>query len=528
MSLLISEIRLPLDAAAEDAVEQAAKQLGLSRAEIEHGAIAKTSVDARRRPVCLVHTVELSLFSAAREEQAAARCSKARLRRPQALALPAGEEPLRDRPVVVGFGPAGMFAALLLAQQGFRPLVLERGAAVERRMEAVERFWRTGLLLPQTNVQFGEGGAGTFSDGKLVTRINDPSCEWILRALVEFGAPREILTQAKPHMGTDRLCAVVRRIRAEIVRLGGEVRFDSAMTGLLLQNGRIAGVTADGVSIPAQAVVLAIGHSARDTFALLREQGLPMEPKPFSVGVRVEHLQSEIDRGLYGAYAGHPLLPPGEYQLSHRTDAGAVYTFCMCPGGEVVAAASEAEGVVTNGMSRFARDGRNANAALVVSVEPKDLDGGDAFAGVRFQRALEQAAFAMGGGGFAAPAQTAGRFLAGRSGLSLGRVLPTYARGVTEGDFTALFPARVTRLLRLGLTQFDRRLAGFAADDTLLTGVETRTSSPLRIVRGERTLTAWEGLYPCGEGAGYAGGIMSAAADGLRVAQAILSRYRPA
>ena len=528
MSLLVSGIRLPLDAAAEEAVEQAARQLGLSQADVERGAVSKTSVDARRRPVRLVHTVELTLHSAEKEERTAARCPGARLRRPQALALPVGEQPLPYRPVVVGFGPAGMFAALLLAQRGFCPLVLERGAPVEQRVEAVERFWQTGRLSPETNVQFGEGGAGTFSDGKLVTRINDPRCEWILRTLVRFGAPEEIMTQAKPHIGTDRLCAVVRRLRTEIVRLGGEVRFSSAMTGLALRNGRVAGVeTADAV-IPAQAVVLAIGHSARDTFAVLRGCGLPMEAKPFSVGVRIEHLQSEIDRGLYGAYAGHPLLPPGEYQLSHRTDAGAVYTFCMCPGGTVVAAASEDGGVVTNGMSRFARDGRNANAALVVSVEPKDLDGGDAFAGMRFQRALEQAAFAMAGGDYAAPAQTAGRFLAGKAGLTLGRVAPTYARGIAAGNFAALFPARVTRLLRLGLTQFDRRLPGFAADDALLTGVETRTSSPLRILRAEQTLTAWDGLYPCGEGAGYAGGIMSAAADGLRVAQAILSRYRPA
>lgn len=523
MAILVSEIVTGLDEPVEAAWEKALKALGLTGEHL--CCITKTSVDARRRPVRFVHTVSVET---ADEERVYQRCKSKHvaLRRDLPLEISYGNTPMPGRPVIVGFGPAGMFCGLLLARCGYRPLILERGAAMDERVRAVETFWRTGALDPGTNVQFGEGGAGTFSDGKLTTRIGDPKCAWILRELVNFGAPPEILQKAKPHVGTDLLRDVVISLRRELSALGGEVLFKTPMTDIIRRGGVLTAKTPDG-EIPAGVLVLATGHSARDTFAMLEQRGFSMEPKPFSVGVRVEHLQKDIDRGLYGELAGHPALPPGEYQLSCREGARGVYTFCMCPGGVVVPAASEEGMAVTNGMSYHARDGVNANSAVAVSVDAADYGSGP-LDGMRFQQRLERLAFQAGGGGYSAPVQDAGHFLAGKRGFTQGRVFPTYCRGVTEADFSALFPPFVTDMLQKGLRRFSGKLPGFAASDTLLTGIETRTSSPVRILRGENYQALNDpDVYPCAEGAGYAGGIMSAAVDGLRVALAIMERFAP-
>ena len=398
---------------------------------------------------------------------------------------------------------------------------------MEERVKAVEAFFAGGPLKEESNVQFGEGGAGTFSDGKLTTRIGDPRCRYVLEEFVRFGAPAELLEEQKPHIGTDLLRDIVVNFRREIERLGGEVRFGTRLKSIALSGDRVGGVTAGGASIPAENLVLAIGHSARDTFAMLRELGLELTAKPFSVGVRIEHLQREIDQGLYGEWAGHPLLPKGEYQLSHRNREGqAVYTFCMCPGGVVVPAASAEKTVVTNGMSNYLRNGENANAALVASVDSRDF-GEDPMAALKWQEELERAAWRLTGS-YRAPAQTAGNFLEGRTGYAAGRVKPTYAIGVEGVDVSELISRWVCELLRRGLRRFWRKLPGFYAPDSFLTGPETRTSSPVRVLRDESLqATRLRGLWPCGEGGGYAGGIMSAAVDGLRVAEKIIESYAP-
>lgn len=475
----------------------------------------------------MVFTVSVEL-PPEREEKLAAACTDPTVSRrvSQPFRPEPGSEPLPGRPVIAGFGPAGMFAGLLLARLGYRPLIVERGADVDARVRAVEGFWKGGPLDARTNVQFGEGGAGTFSDGKLTTRIHDPLCQTVMEEFVRHGAPAEICRLAKPHIGTDRLRGIVKAIRRDILAAGGEVRFGTALTGLCLRAGRLTGVTLeDGEAVGTGVLILAVGHSARDTFAMLRRSGVPLVPKPFSAGVRIEHRQEDIDRALYGRLAGDPCLPPGEYQLSLRRGEKAVYTFCMCPGGTVVAAASETGGVVVNGMSEYARDGENANSALVVSVS----GFADAMDGVEFQRTLERAAFAAGGGEYAAPVQTVEGFREGTDRFSFGRVHPTYPLGVTPARLDLLLPEPIPHMMRQGLLAFNRRLPGFAAPDTLLTGVETRTSSPVRIPRDGSRFTAqgMDGLYPAGEGAGYAGGIMSAAVDGLRAAQAVVTRFRP-
>lgn len=532
MAILLSDIRISMEQPPEQALVKAQALLGGYRRQICESHLHKVSIDARRRGhIQLVCSVAIEMEDSHAEkaavEELGRRGISARLRQRQELVFTPGSVPLSGRPVIIGFGPAGMFAGLILAQNGYRPLILERGDQVKNRVKAVEGFWKTGELDSATNVQFGEGGAGTFSDGKLTTRINDPRCEYVLRELVRFGAPKQILHRAKPHIGTDQLRGVVREIRREIERLGGEIRFLTPMTQLLLRDGRVCAVKTPQGEVPAQAVILAIGHSARDTFSMLIEKGLPLEPKPFSVGVRIEHLQSRVDESLFGAYAGHPALGKGEYQLSQRRGEDAVYTFCMCPGGLVVPSSSEPGGTVTNGMSEFARDGKNANAALVVSVSPKDF-GTHPMDGFQFQRQLERRAFAMAGGDYRAPVQTAGLFLAGKPGAELGRVEPTYARGCVPGDFSGLFPDKVTQMLQEGLRGFALKMRCFGDKDAVLTGPETRTSSPVRLLRGEdcQALGA-RGLYPAGEGAGYAGGIMSAAVDGIRVAQALIAQFAP-
>ncbi len=442
-----------------------------------------------------------------------------------------GNVPLPHRPVIVGAGPAGLFAALLLAENGYSPLVLERGGTVAERAAATELFTKRRILSTENNIQFGAGGAGTFSDGKLVTRVNDPLCGYVLRTFCRFGAPPEILTLAKPHIGTDYLQNVITRMIAEITRLGGEIRFHSRVSGIKRSaDGKTvtALITPDG-EIPCGAVILAIGNSARDTYETVIADGYAVEAKPFSVGVRIEHLQSDIDRAMFGKYAEGHGLPHAEYNLSCHTDTRGVYTFCMCPGGEVVAAASEEETVVVNGMSRHARDGRNANSAVAVSVFTEDY-GNDPLRAIAMQREIERRAFLAGGGDYSVPVCTVGDFLSDRSGTHPSRILPTYMGGgaYRPASPACYLPRFAVDGLRSALPLFDRRIHGFAVADAVLSGAETRTSAPLRILRGEmRTAIGVYNLYPCGEGAGYAGGITSAALDGIHTAEALIRRYRP-
>lgn len=525
---IIQNIKLPIEASKDDAIFQARQRLlkFFSQKEIGDLRIHKCSVDARKQEdIRFVYSVAAEVLGEADEKKLAAwGISKAGA---DELRPTFGNEPMSARPVIVGFGPCGMFAALLLAENGYRPIVIERGASVEERTGDVERFFRFGILDGESNIQFGAGGAGTFSDGKLVTRIKDPLCGYVLSEMHKLGAPDEILYKAKPHIGTDHLKTVVAAMEQRIVSLGGEVCYHTRLEGIHSENGVIRSVTTSRGEIPCGVLLLAIGHSARDTFRMLRSTGVSMTPKAFSVGVRIEHLQEDIDAALYGKAAGHPALPIGEYNLSAHCGGRGVYTFCMCPGGTVVAAASEEGGVVTNGMSSYARDGKNANSAVAVSVDPSDY-GGTVEKAVAFQRSLESLAFRAGGESYAAPCETVGDFLGRTAHREPSRVLPTYRDGAVKMTrLDSILPPFVADTLKFGLADFDRKIHGFAADHAVLTGVETRTSSPLRIPRGENGVAeGYQNLYPAGEGAGYAGGITSAAVDGLRAALAIMARYR--
>ena len=523
---MVSNIRLPFDVPEEQALAEARRLTGLTADEVR-AAVYRVSIDARRGRISRVYSVRLD---APMDEKAFAERLQMPFVRYKADAkpdAPRGMKRLAHRPVVVGLGPAGLFAAYTLAKHGYAPLVLERGGDLDARDSAVESFWNGGALDPDCNIQFGEGGAGAYSDGKLTTRIGDPLCDAVLETLAAHGAPDDIVKKAKPHVGTDILKNVVREMRRAIEKSGGEVRFGTALTGVLMRNGVLCAVrTADGETACERAVV-AIGHSARDTFDALHQDGVYFEPKAFSVGVRIEHLQSEIDRALYGKYAGHPLLPPAEYNLSRRDGGRACYSFCMCPGGMVVAAQSEQDTVVTNGMSYHARDGANANAALAVSVDPADFEDGTPFGGVALQRQIERAAWRQTGS-YRAPCQRVGDFLAGRASRGAGVVKPSYPVGVAYGEAAASLPAFVQGMLRDSLPYFGRKIRGFDAPDALLTGPETRTSSPVRMTRGDDLFgLGCAGLIPCGEGAGYAGGIMSAAVDGIRAAYRIMEEYAP-
>lgn len=530
MSIIISQIKTDISEDKQNAVAKAIAKIHVSQNEVLSARIYKTSVDARKGSICFVHSVLVDLKNSAKELKLSQTIHNVRLHTEQELEVSFGSEKIDGDIFIAGFGPAGMFCALTLCELGYKPIVLERGAAMDERIKAVEGYWAGGLLDTSTNVQFGEGGAGTFSDGKLTTRISDPLCSRVLKKLHEFGAPDEILTKAKPHIGTDKLRTVVKNLRKRIIELGGEVRFLTALSEITLESGHITSLKANGCEEQCGALVLAVGHSAHDTFEMLLKKGVRIEPKPFSVGARIEHLQSDIDAALYGKYAGHPNLPPAEYQLSYRENGRGVYTFCMCPGGYVVASASSRGTIVTNGMSYFDRAGKNANSAVLVSVSPEDF-GSEPLAGAEYIHRLEMAAYELGaahGCGGKAPAMLTREFLGTGGALSFGRVTPTYSLGVESADLRALFPQQVTELMQKGLHEFDKRIKGFSDSDSVLTAAETRSSSPVRIPREESGYSQCaDNLYPCGEGPGYAGGIMSAAVDGINIAIKIAERFAP-
>jgi uncharacterized FAD-dependent dehydrogenase len=526
----ITELSLPLDHPADALRKAIVRRLGIKDAELLDFTVFKRSYDARKKNsvIAFVYIVDATTRNEAAILKRLASDQHVRPA-PDTNYYPVGQAPanLSERPIVVGFGPCGLFAALLLAQMGFKPIVLERGRDVRRRTKDTWALWRKKTLTPESNVQFGEGGAGLFSDGKLYSQIKDPKFygRKVMHEFVRAGAPEEIMYVSKPHIGTFRLTGVVARMRDEIIALGGEVRFESKVTDVLIEAGQIEGVMlASGETLRSRQVVLALGHSSRDTFRVLHRRGVFIEPKPFAVGFRIEHPQSLIDRARLGKYAGHPELGAADYKLVHHARNGrAVYSFCMCPGGTVVAATSEPGRVVTNGMSQYSRNERNANAGIVVGVNPEaDFPGGP-LAGVELQEKLESHAYELGGSDYCAPGQLVGDFVRGVASKEFGEVEPSYTPGVRLGDLATSLPNYAIEAIREALPEFGKQIRGFDRDDAVLTGVETRTSSPIRITRDSETFQSLNvrGLYPAGEGAGYAGGILSAGVDGIKIAEAV-------
>lgn len=524
----INEIKLSLDEDEELLKTKAAKILKINPKYIDSYTIYKKSVDARKKDD--VHfTYSLDVNITLDEEQIVAKCksNKVQLAKPYVYTLPENRRVSSFRPVIAGFGPAGMFAGLILAEAGLKPIILERGKAVEERQRDVNKFWTSRELNEESNVQFGEGGAGTFSDGKLTTGIKSPYIKKILEELYKAGAPEEILYSSKPHIGTDRLTIVVRNIRRRIEELGGEVKLECKLEKIIAANGFVHGVTyshrGKRYDMETDSVIMAIGHSARDTVEMLYNMGVEIIQKPFSVGARIEHPQRLINEAQYGRFANHPKLGAADYKLAcHGLHERGAYTFCMCPGGTVVAAASEKEGVIVNGMSSLARDGENANSALLVGIEPKDFPSEHPLAGIYYQREIEHSAYLLAGGDYRAPAQLVGDFLNGIESKALGNVNPTCPTGVTLTNLDECLPQKVSATMKSAIVEMDKKLNGFNLYDAVLTAPETRSSSSVRILRDDLLQCNIRGVYPCGEGAGYAGGIVSAAVDGVKCAHAVL------
>lgn len=527
--LRITELKLPLDHPDEALREAIVQRLGIRDEQLLSFNLFKRSYDARKKnsELLFIYTIDLQ---ASNEAELLSKFADDRNigPAPDVTYKFVGQAPadLQERPIVVGFGPCGIFAGLLLAQMGFKPIILERGKEVRQRTKDTWGLWRKSVLNPESNVQFGEGGAGTFSDGKLYSQIKDPQHHGrkVLEEFVKAGAPDEILYINKPHIGTFRLTGMVEQMRQDMIALGAEVRFQQKVTDLLIEDGQLTGVVLEsGEQLHSRHVVLALGHSARDTFRMLHAKGVYMEAKPFSVGFRIEHPQTLIDKARLGKYAGHPKLGAADYKLVyHASNGRSVYSFCMCPGGTVVAATSEPGRVVTNGMSQYSRNERNANSGIVVGIDPERDYPGSPLAGIELQERLEAHAYVMGGSNYQAPAQLVGDFVAGRPSTALGSVEPSYKPGVTLGDLAPSLPDFAIEAIREALPAFDRQIKGYNLHDAVLTGIETRTSSPLRITRGDdyQSLNL-KGLFPAGEGAGYAGGILSAGVDGIRIAEAV-------
>lgn len=526
--LRINEIKLDLDCNFQDIEEATAKALKLNKNRILKTEIFKQSVDCRKGEVRFVFTVDVEIDGD--EDKVLGNLDTSRVTKcvKYKYELPVSRRKSTLPPVIAGFGPAGMFAALILARSGHCPVVIERGRDVDTRTADVNNFWKNRILDESSNIQYGEGGAGTFSDGKLTTGIKDSRCRFVFEEFVLHGAPRDILTNAKPHIGTDKLKETVKAIREEIISLGGKVMFETQLTNIIVANNFIHGVTVKDnfgkeTDIETDALILSIGHSARDTIEMLYGKGINMMQKPFSVGARIEHPQEMINSVQYGEYKNHPKLKAADYKLAcHPPHGRGAYTFCMCPGGTVVCSSSEKGGVVTNGMSEYARDKENANSAILVGVEPADFPSEHPLSGFQLQREIEQKAFLAGGSDYSAPATLVGDFLKGNKSTVLGFVKPSFTTGVTLGNIADILPQKVVNTMRDALVQMDRKLKGFAMDDAVLTAPETRSSSPVRILRDEFYQTNIRGLYPCGEGAGYAGGIVSAAVDGVKCAEAVL------
>lgn len=527
MSIKINNISLSLDEDIALLKDKAAIKLNIPNGDIKKVNILRESIDARKKDnIKLNYSIEAIVED---DKRIKARDKDIQILHENAEeTLILGNKKLDSRPVVVGMGPAGMFCALELAKMGYKPLVIERGEAVEQRTVTVNKFWKSGILNPESNVQFGEGGAGTFSDGKLTTRIKDKRCEFVLKEFVRAGAPENIIFSGKPHIGTDILKVVVKNIREEIIQLGGEILFSHRLENINFQNNRVKSIIVNKIEIPCQVLVLAIGHSSRDTYEMLYKNKVFMESKAFAIGARIEHSQKNINISQFGKFADHPRLGAADYRLAHtcKTTGRGVYSFCMCPGGTVVAASSEEKLLVTNGMSDYNRDKNNSNAAIVVSVNPQDFSSSNPLSGMEFQRYYENLAFNYGGEDYSAPVQLAEDFINDKITKKLGDIEPTYNPGYVFSDLSKCLPSFVTTSLREGLIEFNKKIKNFSKDGAILTGIETRTSSPLKIARNEKLQSiTLEGLYPSGEGAGFAGGIISAAVDGIKSAESIMKEY---